>query len=1034
MTPAMMTMPIWFRVCFLILSCAVGIVPSTAQDESAENGPKENGPAENGRVAEIMKSFKGIGTMADGSQPTSPKEVLSTFSLEKGVAMDLVAHEPGITQPLFLSWDSRGRMWVAEYRQYQYPAGLKVVRFDQYLRAVFDKTPAPPPQGVRGLDRITVLEDTNQDGTFDSSKTVIDGLNIASSVQVGRGGIWVLNAPYLLFYPDADGDDVPDGDPEVHLSGFGIQDTHAIANSLTWGIDGWLYGACGSTTGGTVRSKGTPEGVSFEGQNIWRYHPESQRFEIFAEGGGNTFSLEIDSVGRVFAGTNHGKTRGLHFPQGAYCTKNWGKHGPLTNPHAYGYFEHMAHEGDDRRFPQAFLIYEGGLFPESFHGDIIAPNSLHNIVWRSQLLRDGSTYRTVDRDPLVESSDRWFRPVYSGVGPDGAIYMADWYDTRLSHLSPLDNWHKDSGRVYRIRPEGSSPRYELGDLAKRSSESLVDLFSHQNKWVRQRAVLELGWRGDDSITEMLLRKVDEDGSLESLWVLHALAQFTDDRVVGWLGHSSPHIRRWVIRLIGDARPETLAQTVAEGLVHLAVSEPDDQVCVQLAATAKRMDAATGLRMVQGLIDGNAESTDAHLPLMIWWAMEAHADAFDAMKPLLTSDGFWQSKLAQTTLHSRLMQRCASTGSDDQFKHAAALMKLAPDEESRRSLLMGLNQAFQGRPVPSLPANLESAMRAYRESLGDSGVVLAVQQGDEKTYAQAIALLSGSKTEMGLRIELANALGEQAVEGALNPLLKLATSKSVADRALQRVAIGALTTFDDESIADRLIRGFQSSISNEDDLRATACRTLASREGWAIKLVGEVNQWRLKSVDVPADAIQRMRTFDSPVLSKALDQAFGKELTFSGPEKKAMIERVLAMLATTSGEAAAGKIHFDKKCATCHQLFGQGQSVGPPLDGYERSNPKFWLPAIIDPHLDIREGFQSYRALTFDGRVVTGMIADQSPETVTLRLADGKTSLLDREDLDIFEAIKTSLMPAGLLDDLSEQEVADLFAYLSRDAK
>ncbi len=277
--------------------------------------------------------------------------------------MELVAAEPTVTQPLFLSWDSRGRMWVVQYRQYQYPAGLKVIRYDQHLRAVFDKVPDPPPNGVRGADKITVHEDTDGDGLYDSHKEVITGLNIATSVQVGDGSIWVLNPPYLLRYADADGDDVPDGDPEVHLSGFGLQDTHSVANSLLWGPDGWLYGANGSTTVGDVSSAVT-KGVRFQGQCIWRYHPRSKEFEIYAEGGGNTFSLDIDSKGRVFSGTNGGNTRGWYYPQGSYSEKNWGKHGPLTNPYAFGFFPPMKFEGDGRRFPQAFCIYEGGLFPD----------------------------------------------------------------------------------------------------------------------------------------------------------------------------------------------------------------------------------------------------------------------------------------------------------------------------------------------------------------------------------------------------------------------------------------------------------------------------------------------------------------------------------------------------------------------------------------------------------------------------------------------------------------------------------------------
>ncbi|MEM7314491.1 MAG: dehydrogenase, partial [Planctomycetota bacterium] len=176
-------------------------LPSLAQ-ETDENAIKNR--AGNAQVAEVMRSFQGRGVQSDGSSPTPPKEALKRFRMKQGYAIDLVASEPDISQPLFLSWDSRGRMWVVQYRQYQYPAGLKVVRYDHHLRAVFDKVPQAPPNHVPGKDRITFYSDTDGDGLYDSHKDVITGLNIASSVAVGRGGIWVLNPPYLLFYPDAD--------------------------------------------------------------------------------------------------------------------------------------------------------------------------------------------------------------------------------------------------------------------------------------------------------------------------------------------------------------------------------------------------------------------------------------------------------------------------------------------------------------------------------------------------------------------------------------------------------------------------------------------------------------------------------------------------------------------------------------------------------------------------------------------------------------------------------------------------------------
>ena len=218
--------------------------PGAAQDMSKLDLSR----AGNDKVAEIMKNYGGRGVMADSSKPTPAEIAVREFKMRDGFEMQLVANEPDVSQPLFLSWDSRGRMWVVQYRQYQFPAGLKVVRYDQHLRAVFDKVPDPPPLGTPGVDKITVHTDTDGDGIYDTHKDVINGLNIVSSVAVGNGSIWVLNPPYLLRYPDADRDDVPDGDPEVHLSGFGIQDTHSVSNSLIFGPDGWLY-ACNGTIG-----------------------------------------------------------------------------------------------------------------------------------------------------------------------------------------------------------------------------------------------------------------------------------------------------------------------------------------------------------------------------------------------------------------------------------------------------------------------------------------------------------------------------------------------------------------------------------------------------------------------------------------------------------------------------------------------------------------------------------------------------------------------------------------------------------------
>ncbi|MEZ6104082.1 MAG: c-type cytochrome [Pirellulaceae bacterium] len=1036
------------RPVFLSVLFVLGIAPSTlAQTNNVDDVASKAG---NEQVAEIMRTFAPRGVQSDGSEPTDPATARQMFHLDAGLTVDLVASEPDVSQPLFVTWDSRGRMWVVQYRQYQYPAGLKVVRYDQHLRAVFDKVPEPPPRGVRGADKITVLEDRDHDGTYEHHHNVITGLNIATSVQLGRGGIWVLNPPYLLFYPDADQDDVPDGDPEVHLSGFGLEDTHSVANSLMWGPDGWLYGANGSTTTGTVSSQVT-KGVSFQGQCIWRYHPDTKVFEIYAEGGGNTFSLDIDAQGRVFSGTNGGGTRGFYYPQGSYSSKNWGKHGPLTNPYAFGFLEQMRSQGDERRFPQAMLVYDGGLLPERFAGNIIAPNAMHNLIWHSQRLPDGSTFQTIDQANLLETSDRWFRPVYAGVGPDGAIYVADWYDTRLSHVSPLDDWHKESGRVYRIRPSGQVPVYSAGDLSRQSVDSLIELFAHRNKWVRWRAMLELGWRGNGSHVDELSSLVDR-GSLESLWCLHLMSELSGIRAAKWIESESPDIRRWTVRLIGDRAPyqrdlatELSSQGGArqaawddslayEAMIRQSEIERDLGVREQLAATAKRVPTQVALPVIRNLISFDQDAIDPHQPLMLWWAVEAHCSDWEQLEHWLQDRQLWVQRIFREVIVQRLMRRYASETTAPSLAYCSRLMELAPDDLSRDSLIAGLNAAFQGRTLPPLPDVLSAALNKYRESRGNSGVALALRQGDPAAVAPALAALRDNNVDAGTRIELANAFGQVPHPEAIDVLLQLATGGASDEPALQRVAIAALAIYDDPRIPQRLTSAFDQQISAEHNLRDTACRTLATRPQWAQALCREVLQWRLKVRDVPADVVQQLRAHTDSNTVVAVEKAFGKPVAISSPEKVAAMARWLEVATKREGVIEVGEALFAKHCATCHQLFGKGETIGPALDGYDRGNPRFWLTAIVAPSIEIREGFQSYRATMDDGRIIVGMIADQGPSTVTIRTAENARIVLDRDHVEELTAMSTSLMPEDLLKDFSDQQLQALIAYVSQGAR
>ena len=1016
-----------------IALAALAIAGTSLLLAACASGKRGTDLAGSEQAAEVMRTFEGRGVLADGSRPTPSAEALRRFRMRSDMAIELVAAEPQVEQPLFLTWDSRGRLWVVQYRQYQFPAGLRIVEYDDHLRARFDRAPLPPPHGVRGADIVSVFEDTDGDGRYDTRKDVLTGLNIATSVAVGAGGLWVANPPYLLFYPDADGDDVPDGDPVVKLSGFGIEDTHAVMNSLTWGPDGWLYGANGSTTTGRVQNPANGEWVTWQGQMIWRFDPRTDTFEIFAEGGGNTFSLEIDEVGQVFSGTNTGRTRGMFYPQGSYGTKAWGKHGPLTNPYAFGYFDHMPHQGDDRRFPQAFAIYEDALFPDDYRRRIIAPNSLHNIVWTSRLEREGSGWRTVDETPLVETDDHWFRPVYAGVGPDGALYMADWYDSRLSHVRPVDDWHKTSGRVYRVVPEGQSPTYDLGNLAVRSSDDLVALFAHPVRFVRRRAVLELGWRRDQSVVPVLTRLIESGGgrqALEALWALHLLDGLTDDRAARWLAHPSPDVRRWVVRLVGDGRRADGA--LASGLAALAASEPDVQVRVQLAASARRLPAAVALPILDGLTTHSADAADPHQPLMVWWALERHAETGRQDIERWTDDaGLWRRALFRDALAPRLMRRYAMAGGGPNLASAARLLERAPGADVRASLLEALQAAFEGVPLPPLPRVLSAALDEHASKQGESGLVLRLRRGDPAAIDEAKAVVLDPTVPTGVRTQLIRQLGETGGAASVPTLLRvLGLDQHSAEK---RVALQTLARFDDLAVAQGILARHGSTLPAEHGVRSTAERVLASRPAWAAVMLDAVDRAVVKARDVSSDVVQLMLAHRDPVLDARIRRHWPRIAdAVSDEDFVAQSARIAAALEAGTGSASAGQATYAARCASCHTLFGAGGTTGPDLTGYERRNRDFWMAAIVAPGLEIREGYEHFVASMRGGRIVAGVMVEQTPRTVTLRDPDGHLHLLDRQHIAQLEASPISPMPAGLLDDLDEQALRDLFAYLMQD--
>lgn len=980
----------------------------------------------------LRLAFAAVSLLA-AARAQTPAPAAPPLETPPDLAVDLVAQEPLVAQPVFLNFDERGRMWVVQYLQYPEPAGLKILARDSVWRVRYDKKkPAPPydtPEkaAFRGRDRITILEDVRGDGSFTHEKTFVDGLNLATAVVRGRGGVWVLSPPQLLWYPDTDDDDVPDGPPTVALDGFGIEDSHSIANSLRWGPDGWLYGAVGSTVTADIVRPGldTAPIAHLVGQGIWRYHPPTRRFEMFAEGGGNTFGVEIDAQGRVFSGHNGGDTRGFHYVQGGYLRKGFEKHGELSNPYAFGYFPAMAH-GKVKRYSHNFIIYDGAALPERYRGKLIAIDPMNHVLPLAEIRPRGATFETRDIDSVIRTDDKYFRPVDIKHGPDGAVYVADWRDFQINHFRNHEGQiTRDDGRIWRIRARDARPGVPAFDLRKKTSAELVALLRHENRWWRETARQVLGERRDPVLHAVLRAELAKNTAgafaLEALWALNLSGGFDEALARDLFAHPEAGVRSWAVRLVGDtgaAEPAT-----ARALAALALTERDVEVRSQLAASAKRFPAAVALPLVRALLTHDADARDPYVPLQLWWALENQISADPAAVLTLFADtgeaSPWRHPLVTTHLASRLMRRFAAAGGNDNLLACARLLALAPDAVSRRALAEGFEQAFAGRVLPPLPDKLVAALVQAGGSLS-----LRMRQKDPAALEEGLRLMSDAKAPLTERVRTIATFGEvphPAAAGKLAPLL------AAEKRELVRAALTAAAAYEDPALTQAIIRGFARFAAEE---RTVALSVLTLRRTGALALVAALEDKTIPAAAVPGEAQEKLRLVADAPLAARIDALFGAKVAARAGDFAAEIDRIVGVVRGSTGSPYAGRTLYEQRCAACHRFFAKGGEVGPDLTSFNREDLANLILAIVHPNAEIREGYEPFVLTKRDGTVHSGFLAAQDAQRVTIRDMAGLSVTVERAEVASLTGMGGSLMPAGLLGGLGDRELRDLVAYLS----
>lgn len=962
----------------------------------------------------------------------SPEESLKLMKPADGLAVDLLLAEPLVAQPTHLSFDERGRMWVSQYRQYPYPAGLKMISRDKYYRSRFDRVPPAPPNHDKGRDIISVHESTKRDGVFDRHKVVLEGLNMANAAVYGQGGIWVMHTPYLLFYPDADGDDIPDRDPEVRLAGFGLEDTHSVANGLAWGPDGWLYGGQGSTTTSRVTRPGIdpPEapGVYFEGCMVWRYHPTKKIYEIFAEGGGNTFGLDFDAEGRVYSGHNGGVTHGWHFVQSGIYLKQGvdpGKFGPPANPYTFGQLPMMKSRNPIPRFTHAIVMFEGTALPENYLGKLMGADPLHRTVVSAERYPIGSTFETSTSGTPLAGDDIAFRPVYLANAPDGSLYVADFYEEFIAHGQNYQGQiDPTTGRIYRVRGKDARLINDT-NLAARPTNLLVSYLSHANRWHRQTAARVIGDRlrkGDRSAVmflKVLLEQPAAHPALEALWALHQGNALDEATTLQAMNHPAAAVRAWAVRLPGDER--TLSPAVLAAVQRLAANETDAEVRAQIASTARRLPPEQAIDLVATLIRRDEDAKDAFIPLLCWWTLETHFDTHrEAVLGLLKDDGAWNAVVVRDVLLPRIMRRLAAKGTRTEFLTCAELLRRAPQADHRQRLVSGFEDAFVGRALPSLPKELAEALAKS----GLASPALRVRLGEPQAIDAALTLAADPKAKSADRLTMLALFGEVDEPRAKPVLLDVAASTSPNE--LRRAALGSLLRYDDPGVAAK-VAGLTPDLPVE--LRPSAINLLGSRPATVPLLLKLLESGGVKPAEVPHDLSARLKAHPDKAVADRANRLLSTDLAPDQAARRAEIDRLRKVIAASPGDPYKGEPLYLQRCGVCHTLFFKGGKIGPDLTAYQRDDLGTMLTSIVEPSAEIREGFRNHSVKTKDGRELSGFLVDSDTATIAIRGFDGQDVRVSRDELVELKPLESSLMPEGLLGGMSDQEIRDLFAYL-----
>jgi putative heme-binding domain-containing protein len=926
------------------------------------------------------------------------------MTVPEGFTVELVASEPDIVNPIAMTFDDRGRVWITESIEY------------------------PRKPGGVGRDRVKVIEDTNADGRADKVSLFAEGLNIPTGVAIGYGGVWVLNAPDLLFMREKDGKEIS---REVVLTGFGRTDTHELPNSLTWGPDGWLYGLNGVFNQSRVRSN---KGKEYQFNcALWRVHPRTHEFQIVSEGTSNPYGVAWDAEGSAIVEACHWANDHLfHFVETGHYQRQAGTFPSFTIP-----IGSITDHGHQKTAYCGIANLETDAYPPQYRERIVVGNIHGGAINVDRLQRDGATYLAKGEADLLNGNDAWFMPVALKIGPDGCLYVLDWYDRyHCSQDAARDPEGVDrlKGRLYRLRYKNTRRAPQI-DLATQAFEELVARLSSGNIYFRetaQRLLTErLGHASREARATLetlaLAAHAERKARLHALWALIGAGVLETDFHLKLLTNSEPAFRAWGIRAAGDLGGVSTA--VREKIAELA-RDPSRDVQLQVAIASRKVKGIDALPILSDVLSHCAH--DKIIPSIVW----------NNLHPLLETESArfvsLQTNLspALATLSASIVERILSAQKRDAHAVAAFVRFVAARNDERAkeclSVVSSRLSAFDEQELARLKAEFDPVLREIltrqtNAAVSLSAQLLAVRLG----LAQIDSPLLLARFVSTAEPEAARLQALDALIAFRNPALlsSLPEMFSASSPAFIRRTFALLGRVEDPKLADVLLAEY-SKLTPE--LQPLAIDLIMQRERWARKLLDAVLGNKLPKGVLNANHLRKILESNDRDALWAVEKAFGKVREERNPEREKVVTEMTAYFREQIGDPHRGQTVFRNLCAQCHTIYGEGGKVGPDLTANGRASFEQLISNVFDPSLVIGPAYQVTTVVTKDGRNLTGLIAEDNEQRVVVRMPGEGEETVPRNNVKYTRVSKLSMMPEGIETLLDKKDLSDLFAFLALD--